>query len=310
MISVALCTYNGEKFIGQQLDSIFAQSMPVDEVVICDDCSKDSTCALLESYASRYSQIRLIKNEKNVGFRKNFENAIKECKGDFIFLSDQDDIWDRNKVEVLVTYLQESGMYGAYTDGRLISQGGEELNETLFSRLKFLPYVEHHLIEKYEFEITCLNGNHVTGATLAITKSAKDIILPFRTSKNYIHDMWIALKLSSIHKLGCINQPLISYRLHSDQECGMKEENIKDLFFNCYVNKSNCANFLEMRRRSIAPIYIFKLSFKERMRIFSLYKTLYIKNLPGKSKTKEISRFLLTEFVVHIKLLTGLRVAE
>ena len=208
-----------------------------------------------------------------------------------------------------MTYLEKYGMYGVYTDGRLISQDWKSLNETLFSRLKFLPYIEHHLIDKYEFEITILNGNHVTGATLAITKSAKGIVLPFRTSKNYIHDMWIALKLSSIHKLGCINQPLISYRLHSDQECGMKEENIKDLFLNCFVNKNNCDKFLEMRRRSIAPIYIFKLSFKERKRIFDLYKTLYIKNLPEKSKTKEMLRFFLTELVVHIKLLTGIRVA-
>ena len=128
MISVALCTYNGEKYISQQLDSIFSQSMPVDEVVICDDYSEDATCNILEFYAARYPQIRLIKNEINLGFRKNFEKALTECQGDFIFFSDQDDIWDKDKVWICVSYLKETGKYGVYTNGLLIDHNGAYLN--------------------------------------------------------------------------------------------------------------------------------------------------------------------------------------
>lgn len=308
MISVALCSYNGEKYIEQQLDSIFSQSMHVDEVVICDDCSKDSTCNIVESYTARYPQIRLIKNETNLGFRKNFEKALVECKGDFIFFSDQDDIWDKDKVRICVSYLEETGNYGVYTDGILIDQDGNYLGETLFSRLLLTPYIEQNILDNHEFEILCLRGNHVTGATLAITKSAKGLLLPFRTSEHFLHDMWVAVRLSSINKLGRIDKPLISYRLHSNQECGLKKENIKEIIVDCFDGKGNCDNLRTIRRRSISPIYIFKLSRRERSRIFSLYKSLYFKNLPKKSYINDLFMFVITELIVRAKTLTGLRV--
>jgi glycosyltransferase involved in cell wall biosynthesis len=80
MISVALCTYNGEKYIRQQLDSILTQTMPVDEIVIHDDCSTDSTYEILTDYASRYPRIFVRKNSANIGFLKNFENTLAECQ--------------------------------------------------------------------------------------------------------------------------------------------------------------------------------------------------------------------------------------
>ena len=202
MISVALCTFNGENYISQQLDSIFNQSMPVDEVVIFDDCSKDSTFAILKSFAAKYSQIRLFKNNNNIGFRMNFEKALAESKGDYIFFSDQDDIWAKDKVAITVDYLHKTGMYGVFSDGKLIDGNGKDLKHTLFSIQKLAPYIKSGLLNKYTFEVLCLKGNFVTGATLAITKAAKEYILPFRTSKYVLHDNWIALKLSAQHKLG------------------------------------------------------------------------------------------------------------
>lgn len=301
MISVALCTYNGEKYIREQLDSILSQTMPVDEIIIRDDCSMDSTCVILEDYAFQYPQIDFKRNQTNKGFVKNFENAIIDCRGDFIFLSDQDDIWMPDKVETLVKFLKKSGMYGVYTDGALIDQNGKSLDETLFSRLLLMPYIEHNLLDKYEFEITCLNHNHVTGATLAITKKAKDIILPFRTTPLFLHDMWIAFKLSSLNKLGRIDNQLISYRLHDGQGCGLNMDKNKDILIDNFIGRGSCASLRIVRRRTIILNTLFKFSIEEKNRVFMIYKSLYIKALGEKFTLKDVLLFILTEIVVYLK---------
>ena len=310
MISVALCTYNGEKYISQQLDSILTQSMPVDEIVINDDCSTDSTMIILNDYASQYPQIKYKTNSSNIGFVKNFEKTISECYGDYIFFSDQDDIWKKDKVKITIDYLKETGMYGVFTDGLLIDQFGRSLGDTLFSRIKLIPYIENSLLGKYAFEVLCLNRNYVTGATLAITKTAKKLVIPFKTSSNIYHDMWVALKLSANDKLGYINQQLISYRIHPNQECGLyvDEERDRDKLIGSFLGKGCCEDLLSQRRRSIIPIYYCNLSFKEKYRIFSTYCRLYIKSLKKESLVKDIWRFIKLEMIVLVKTTTGIKI--
>ena len=108
-ISVALCTYNGEKFINEQLDSILNQSKKIDEIIICDDCSTDNTIGILNKYYEQYPNIfKIYINRVNLKSVKNFEKAILLSSGDFIFLSDQDDIWVHNKVEKYIQYFNEN----------------------------------------------------------------------------------------------------------------------------------------------------------------------------------------------------------
>ena len=92
-----MTTYNGQKFIREQIESILCQSMHVDEIVICDDCSTDNTVEILKEYP-----VRLFVNKTNLGFKRNFKQAMEFCKGDYIFLCDQDDIWENDKVEKLI----------------------------------------------------------------------------------------------------------------------------------------------------------------------------------------------------------------
>jgi glycosyltransferase involved in cell wall biosynthesis len=93
-ISVALCTYNGERFLPQQLDSVAKQTRLPDELIVCDDRSTDRTVALVREFAaSSPYPVRIFENEHNLGFAANFERAIRLCEGDLIALSDQDDIW-------------------------------------------------------------------------------------------------------------------------------------------------------------------------------------------------------------------------
>ena len=99
-ISICLCTYNAEKYINKLLPSILSQTLTPDIILINDDCSSDSTIKILDSYASSYPKIKWIikRNKENLGWRKNYQNAISHCPGDLIFLCDQDDIWNKEKI--------------------------------------------------------------------------------------------------------------------------------------------------------------------------------------------------------------------
>ena len=108
MISVAVTTYNGEKYIEEQLQSICEQTLSVDEIIIVDDCSTDNTVDIVENFILRNEEkrIHLLVNKKNLGYTKNFYKAISMTHGDYIFLSDQDDIWKTNKVERMIDVMR------------------------------------------------------------------------------------------------------------------------------------------------------------------------------------------------------------
>ena len=124
MISVCMATYNGGKYIKEQLDSILPQLGKEDELVISDDGSKDNTYSIIQSYGDE--RIKLFYNHGKHGFVGNFENALKQCKGDYIFLSDQDDIWKVNKVSVVMEKLKDYSLVihdAEIVDGEGISKG-------------------------------------------------------------------------------------------------------------------------------------------------------------------------------------------
>ena len=109
MISVLLCTYNGEKYIEKQLQSIIDQTIRPDEVIIKDDCSTDGTISVCEKFIQDNNLAwKVEKNQKNLGYRMNFITGLKETKGDIVFLCDQDDIWKENKVEVMSKLMQDN----------------------------------------------------------------------------------------------------------------------------------------------------------------------------------------------------------
>lgn len=310
MISVALCTYNGEKYLSQQLDSILSQTMPVDELVIVDDCSQDSTCNIVHEYLTRYPDIiKLYRNSFNLGSSKNFEKALKECQGDYIFFSDQDDVWREDKVEVTVSYLKKTNMLGVFSNGKLIDGNNNQMDgQTLFSILNLLPFIKSGFMDKCPFELLCLKRNFVTGAALTITKTAKEMVLPFRVSDYIIHDMWIALRLSESHKLGCIDDCLISYRIHQNQQVGLDFDKSKvDPLFDCFLNIGNCRELLPMRRYSSVPVFYCGLNKIERKMISRTYRQLYFNNMSNGicSKIKDVFLFVVSEAYYFIRTVIG-----
>ena len=120
LVSIAMCTYNGEKYLRGQLDSIIGQTYKNLEIIIVDDGSKDATMHILNTYASIDNRIKIFQNEKNLGFVQNFSKAISLCNGDFIALADQDDIWKKNKIEVFINEIGENTLI--YSDAQLMDE--------------------------------------------------------------------------------------------------------------------------------------------------------------------------------------------
>ena len=222
MVSVAMCTYNGAKYLPQQLESIANQTIPVDELIVCDDGSKDDTIAVIKAFAAKSSfPVTVHSNEKNLGSTKNFEKCLLLCQGDIIFLCDQDDMWRADKVEKQLAYLEENADKDAvFSDGTMIGDDSKPVGSTIWEEIEFNRSMQEKWIKGKAHEIL-FNGFVVTGATLAIRKTCLERLLPFPTHvPDLIHDAWMAMALSLEDKIGFIAETLISYRRHASQQVG------------------------------------------------------------------------------------------
>lgn len=232
--SVAMCTYNGAQFIEKQLRSILNQSMLVDEIVVCDDGSSDETIDIIKQLSiNTQIPIRIYVNKTNLGCVRNFEKAISLCKGDIIFLSDQDDIWEQNKVETIIKWFDEhTDKDVVISDAVLIDDKGKLLtNETYFS-LYFDEYSRSLYDNGYGVELFA-NRNRACGATMAIKKEVGKYLSSIVNNRQYIsvlyrcleygiiHDYIMAIKAISEGKLGYIDKVLTQYRQHENQVCGV-----------------------------------------------------------------------------------------
>jgi glycosyltransferase involved in cell wall biosynthesis len=223
-ISVAMCTYNGAEFLSKQLESIKQQSMPIHELVVCDDGSSDETLAILERFSKQVAfSVQVHSNPQNLGSSKNFEKCMALCEGDLIFLCDQDDVWMPEKVEKIVAYLAAHPEQEAvFSNATMIDQAGFPTGKTSFEQIEFTPEMQEKWNSEGAFDIL-LRGYVVTGATLAIKKSALNLVLPVpEIIPDLIHDGWIALILSAHNKIGFIHDTLIEYREHATQQVGLK----------------------------------------------------------------------------------------
>jgi len=209
MISVAIATYNGAKFLREQLDSIYNQTYKNIEVIACDDCSTDKTVEILDEYKNKHG-LKYFVNKKNLGFVKNFEKAITLCTGDYIALCDQDDIWKEEKLEYLLARIGKNDLI--YSDAELINENGEVFSDS-FMRYTSLQYTREDQFERL------LYGNFAQGASMLFRSSLKDEFLPFPEGIPY-HDWWIALVASAYDGIKCEETSLIQYRIHDKNDTG------------------------------------------------------------------------------------------
>lgn len=221
LISVAMCTYNGESFIAEQLESIAGQSLLPDELVICDDGSTDATVQIVRRFASTAPfAVRLIQNAKTLGSRRNFEQSIGLCQGTLIALSDQDDIWHREKLARLSSALSEDpAVGGVFSDAELVDVKGRPTGGTLWKAVQFSPKWSDGQYNDDLIEIL-MKRDVVTGATLMFRESMRKVILPIDPS--WVHDGWIAWMLALYSRLVPVGETMIKYRVHASQQIGLK----------------------------------------------------------------------------------------
>jgi len=226
VISVALCTYNGEKFLREQLDSIAQQTLLPDELVVCDDRSSDNTIAILEEFKQRAPfPVRIHLNETNLGSNRNFEKAISLCAGEIIALCDQDDVWKPRKLESLHSALEANPEAGyAFSDADLVDEHTRPLGSRLWESYGFRGKFKKLFFKGEQFR--CLaRKNIVTGATMAFRAALKEIAIPLPREGYWVHDEWIALIATALGKPGIpLDEVLISYRLHPKQQIGIPDK--------------------------------------------------------------------------------------
>jgi glycosyltransferase involved in cell wall biosynthesis len=217
-ISIALCTYNGEKFLSEQLNSFLTQTVLPDELIICDDLSNDSTPKIVAEFAEKAPfQVQFLVNEKNLGSTKNFERAISFCTGEIIFLSDQDDFWFSEKIETITNEFKQNSEIGmVFTDAELVNENLKSLQKKLCD----LTYQKSERNSNF-FDIL-LKRNVVTGATMAFRKEFVEKFTPIPTEiPNTIHDAWISLVIAANSDVKFIEKSLIKYRQHANQQIGV-----------------------------------------------------------------------------------------
>ena len=201
MISLAMPTYNGGKYLREQLDSIYAQTLLPDEVIVVDDCSTDETISILEEYKEKYG-LKFFRNDNNLGYNRNFEKAISLCSGDYIALSDQDDIWLPTKLEKSYCKLLEIE---------------NELPALVSSFVSTNKQVLHRIPEKRYIEggwDLNLNRYVSQGCTLMFNRSLVQYIIPF--PDGIMYDAYIGFVASLIGNRYYIGENLMYYRIHNN----------------------------------------------------------------------------------------------
>ncbi|MHB1657182.1 MAG: glycosyltransferase family 2 protein [Burkholderiales bacterium] len=218
-ISVAMATYNGEKFLRQQLDSIFSQTCPAKEVIVTDDRSTDNTVKILEEYSQIYP-LRYIVNETNLGVVRNFEKAISLCKGKYIALADQDDVWRTDKLAIAFGKMKEieSSHPGipvlVHSDLCVVDERLNVICESLWKGQKTYP-------ELYKSPEQVAIQNLVTGCTILMNRAALNVTVPF-PAEVLMHDWWMAINIIKYGIVVSISEPLVFYRQHGGNQVGFK----------------------------------------------------------------------------------------
>lgn len=227
-ISVAMCTYNGARFLKEQLASIASQFRSPDELVICDDRSSDGTVEIVKEFARRSPiETRLVVNDQNLGSTKNFEKAIFLCQGDIVSLADQDDVWHRHKLKrIEETFLRSNAIVAVFSDADIIDDESRPLGLRLWNACRFdsgerARFAKHRALE------VLVRHPVVTGATMAFRRELFNIVTPIPS--DHMHDRWISFLLAALGQFQAIRESLMQYRWHQGQQAGLPPQNLSGL---------------------------------------------------------------------------------
>jgi glycosyltransferase involved in cell wall biosynthesis len=224
-ISVAICTYNGERFLEEQLRSILDGDRAPDEIVLSDDGSSDGTLALARRVlADAAAELIVLVNETPLGVTANFARAIGATTGDVVVLCDQDDVWPRERLRRIESDLEGSDALVRHSDARLVDAAGVPLGRTLFEDLRVSRAEWRDLRRGRAFEVY-LRRNLATGATTAARREVIEQALPFPDA--WVHDEWLAVIAAARGRISVVRDPEIDYRQHSSNQIGVARPTLR-----------------------------------------------------------------------------------
>ncbi|GAB3473401.1 glycosyltransferase family 2 protein [Azotobacter salinestris] len=205
-ISIAMATYNGSRYLQEQLDSFVRQTRQPDELVVCDDCSSDETVHILEKFQRQAPfPVRLYRNERNLGYIRNFEKALSLCRGDVLFLSDQDDVWFENRLEIVEqAFLAHPEKMVVLNDQEITTQNLEPTGRSKLGNTRSLGFSDTYFI---------------TGCCTALRRVWLEVALPIPevVGHHHIpHDIWINKLADFLGLRLIIDRPLQFYRRHGN----------------------------------------------------------------------------------------------
>lgn len=242
LVSVAIATYNGGKYLQQQLDSIYWQTYTNFEVVVTDDCSSDNTVEILEHYRKKYG-LKYYVNEVNLGYAKNFAKAASLCTGDYIAFCDQDDIFLPDKIETLVREIGEYSLI--YSDASLIDGEGKEFAQS------YTRYVNYPMLTGKPFKelvFSCF----IRGFQMLFTRELLRAALPM--PDRVTHDDWFTILATKRGGIRYLDRALVQYRQHGRNVTGSLVQHSALREFAGVVRNFGNQHANEARRKSYCAI--------------------------------------------------------
>lgn len=308
-IDILLATYNGEKYLKEQLDSILNQTYKNIRIIISDDCSKDTTPEILKEYQKKDDRIELHIQKNNLGVVKNIEFLLKEVKSPYYMLADQDDYWLPEKAEKSLEKLKEEKADLVFGDLEVVDKNLNTMyssfNDYMLLTRKINKYINSY---KVNYLYNC-----ITGCTVLAKKETIEKIIPLPTnSKRLIHDHWIGLMVALNGKLAYVPEKYIRYRQHGNNEVGTEKishgfkklKQVRDWFidvklgiFETYV-KNNERFPEELQKLNNEAYKYFKMIEKKKNFNFRNWKTFH-----KLYKTEKFMYYIENFFIMNMPLI-------
>lgn len=281
LVSVVLCTYNGEKYLQQQIDSILQQTYSHLELIIVDDASSDNTVAILQDYSQSDKRIKYFINPENIGYNKNFEKGFLLATADYIAISDQDDIWETNKIETMMNNWPDGSIF-------IYSLSGNFSGNNFVARTP-APNVHNSVINDIH---KLVFNSPVHGHACMFKKELLNHCRPF--PDNIFYDWWMSMHAASIGVIDFVPHTLTWHRVH-DKNSSRTLTSVKDKQEREHLLRQQSAYFLEtFFKRSVA---------REKEKQSLLYYASLLKEMDGKKFSSAMFRYVMKnrKHIFHYK---------
>lgn len=277
-VTVAMATYNGERYLREQLDSILLQTLPPAEIIVCDDASTDGTANILEEY-QRKGLLKYFVNGRTSGYIANFKKAVSLCKSDhYIALSDQDDIWLPEKIRSGMNLLMDIDEGGkpamVYSDLIFVDEEKKIINESFRNELGQDTY--EHCLE------TLLFGGFVNGCTMLMNPLMASYFSTIPESRFATHDTWMSLIAYTFGKVGIIPSSQILYRRHQKNTTDLIDFTKPNRFKRLIDEVSGAFGGNKLFEKELSLVKLFYNRFKSELNEEQLQLMRKFLNLEGK----------------------------